>query len=600
LVLRSSFCGVGRRGYDQTALVSLEALLLQGFYFYILSYFQNIGYVYIKAFLFITSILNIIDFNNIERGNLMQIVMVHGYFLKGTGSNLFVENICRELCKMGHHVTVFCQENNPDKFDFIEKAFDFNGGNSKSRMIHHKETPYLGKCDLYRPNLNGFLPVYVYDEYEGYEVKTFTACTKGEIESYIEYNRQAIDTALGNTHTDMVWTNHTIMQPVYVARSHLGQCQHVMTVHGSCLNFSVRHSSLLQCYAWEAIENADVIAFVSHFSKNEFLQFFNNDTGINEKSIAISGGVDLDKFMTLKDSGEKKQVINALVAELETKEKRLKNNPDSDDGIWKTDRDIIRKLKDIDFKNEKIVLYYGKYLWTKGVQLLIAAAPLIMKGHKDVRFILVGFGSSRAYFEAMIDALNKGKEEAYINLITHPEAYDEEIDPNSAQFLSSLSEKLKDEDFAKDYFSTAKEKIGSAFVLTGFLGHNHLKSLIACSEITVAPSIFPEAFGLVAAEALSSGIIPVQTNHSGFAEVIKLYVDEFCDIFDKYKLNKLLLNENLVLNMAGNISVFLDYYGSMNNKERQAIRERARRVSVENYSWESVVNNYLKLYKERK
>ena len=372
----------------------------------------------------------------------MQIVLVHGYFLKGTGSNLFVENICRELCKMGHQVTVFCQENDPDKFDFIEKAYDFNEDNSKSRMVHHKESPYSGKCALYRPNLNGFLPVYVYDDYEGYAVKTFTACTKDEIETYIEHNRQAIDTAMGNTPTDMVWTNHTIMQPVYVARSYLGQCQHVMTVHGSCLNFSVRHSPLLRGYAWEAIENADVIAFVSQFSKHEFLEFFNNDTRVSEKSMAISGGVDLEKFMTLADSGEKSAVINALVAELEAEEQRRKNSPDRDDGIWKTDRDIIAKLKSIDFKNEQIVLYYGKYLWTKGVQLLIAAAPLIMKGHPEVRFMLVGFGSSRAYFEAMIEALNKGEEEAYLKLITHPEAFDPEIDPSSAQFFSALAVKL--------------------------------------------------------------------------------------------------------------------------------------------------------------
>ncbi|WP_186843785.1 glycosyltransferase family 4 protein [Acetobacterium tundrae] len=529
----------------------------------------------------------------------MQIVIVHGYFLKGTGSNLFVENVCRELCKIGHQVNLFCQENDPDKFDFIEKAFDFNGENSKSRMIYSKKTPYMGKCDLYRPNLNGFLPVYVYDKYEGYEVKTFTSCTKEEIESYIENNRQAINTALVNTHTDMVWTNHTIMQPVYVARSHLGQCQHVMTVHGSCLNFSVRNSPLLQDYAKEANANADRIAFVSRFSENEFLEFFNNDSRLKEKSIAISGGVDLEKFMTLNDSSEKKHVINKLVTELEIEEKRLKNNLDSDEGIWKTDRDIISKLKKIDFENEKIVLYYGKYLWTKGVQLLIAAAPLIMKDHQDVRFILIGFGSSRTYFEAMIEALNKGEKEAYIELITHPDLYDKEIDPNSANFFSLLTVKLKDEDFAQAYFSAAKGKIGSAFVLTGFLGHNHLKSLIACSEITVAPSIFPEAFGLVAAEALSSGVIPIQTNHSGFSEVIKIYVDEFCDIFDKYKLNKLFLNENLVLNLAENISVFLDYYSSMNDKVRQTIRERARKISVENYSWESVVKNYLRLYEEQ-
>lgn len=532
----------------------------------------------------------------------MQIVMVHGYFLKGTGSNLFVENTCRELCKMGHQVKLFCQENDPDKFDFIEKAFDFNGENSKIRMIYQKETPYLGKCDLYRPNLNGFLPVYVYDEYDGYQVKTFTTCNKEEIESYIDCNRQAIDTALENTLSDFVWSNHTIMQPVYVARSQLGQslCQHVMTVHGSCLNFSVRNSSLLQDYAREAIANVDKIAFVSHFSEKEFLEFFNNDARIKKKSVAISGGVDLEKFMTLTDSSEKTQVIKELVADLAAEAKRLKNNPDVGEGIWKTDENIISKLKNIDFDNEKIVLYYGKYLWTKGVQLLIAAAPLIMKDHKDVYFILVGFGSSRSYFEAMIEALNCGDETGYLNLITHPETYDSEIDPSSAQFFSWLTKKLEDKEFVSDYFTTAKERIGSAFVFTGFLGHNHLKSIIACSEITVAPSIFPEAFGLVAAEALSSGIIPVQTNHSGFSEVIKRYVDEFCDIFDKHKLNSLFLNENLIFNLANNISILLDYYDSMNSQERQNIRERARRISIENYSWESVVKNYIRLYQERR
>lgn len=527
----------------------------------------------------------------------MQIVMVHGYFLKGTGSNLFVENICREFCKMGHQVKLFCQENEPEKFDFIEKAFEFNAENSMFKMVYHKETAYLGKCDLYRPNLNGFLPVYVYDKYQGYDVKTFTDCSKGELEDYIEDNRQAIDTAIKNTHTDLVWTNHTIMQPVYLARSHLGQskCLHVMTVHGSCLNFAVRKKRLLQDYAWEAIENADKIGFVSQFSQNEFLEFFNYDSTVKEKSVAISGGVDLDKFMTLNNSSEKKMVINALIADFEKTTSISKDMPDSDEGIWKTDRDIISKLKAIDFENEKIVLYYGKYLWTKGVQLLIAAAPLIMKRHKDVRFILVGFGSSRSYFEAMIDALNQGGEVGYLNLIAHPECYDSEIDPHSANFFSSLAEKLADSDFARDYFATAKEEIGSAFVFTGFLGHDHLKSIIACSEIAVAPSIFPEAFGLVAAEALSSGIIPVQTNHSGFSEAIKLYVNEFSDIFDKTKLNSLCLNKNLVFNLANNISKLLDYYSNMDSQERQAVRVRARKVSIDYYSWEAVVKNYLQL-----
>lgn len=530
----------------------------------------------------------------------MEIVMVHGYFLKGTGSNIFVENSCRELCKMGHQVNLFCQEKGPEKFDFISKAFDFNSENNESRMVYQNETAYPGKCYLYRPNLNGFLPVYVYDEYEGYQVKTYTSCSKAEIETYLEDNRRAINTALKKNRPDMVWTNHTIMQPVYVARSHLGQgqCQHVMTVHGSCLNFSVRNSALLQDYAREAIANADSIAFVSDFSKKEFLEFFDNDPHIKEKSMAIPGGVDLEKFITLTDSSEKKQLIDNLVNNLATPAQLLPNSPDKDEKIWETDADIIAKLEKINFENEKIILYYGKYLWTKGVQLIIAAAPLIMIKHRKVRFILVGFGSSRAYFEALIEALNQGDQAAFINLISHPATVDAEIDPDSTQFFAALINKLEDPDFARAYFAAAKGKIASAFVLTGYLGHNHLKSLIACADITVAASIFPEAFGLVAAEALAAGIIPVQTNHSGFSEVINRYFDEFRDIFDQCKLPPLSLNDQLVLNLAAYLLFLLDYYDHLNSKERQRIRERARKISVDNYAWESVVKNYLKLGKK--
>ncbi len=105
---------------------------------------------------------------------------------------------------------------------------------------------------------------------------------------------------------------------------------------------------------------------------------------------------------------------------------------------------------------------------------------------------------------------------------------------------------------------------------------------------------------MVAVEALSAGIIPVQTNHSGFAEVIRKYVDEFCDVFDKSKMDPLYLDENLVLNMAKNISFLLDYYEEMDTSQRQSIRQRARNICTENYSWENIVERYLKIHSERR
>jgi|LGVF01.2.fsa_nt_gb glycosyltransferase involved in cell wall biosynthesis len=522
----------------------------------------------------------------------MHIVISHGYFLNGTGSNLFVQNICRELCEMGHQVSLFCQENNSEDFDFIDCAYDFSLDNDSTYLIHSKETPYSGKCTLYKPNLNHLLPVFVYDHYTNYTVKTFIDCTQEEIENYISYNVSAINAILSKRTVDLIWSNHTIMQPVYIGRSVISRqsCKHIMTVHGSCLNFAVRKSILLEKYAWEAVSDADIISFVSDFSKNEFSEFFNHNQMIEKKSTVIPAGVDTTLFKPICEFDDKNLIIKKMLNKLtifdSSKQKNIEKN-------WTYDRNIINKLNHVDFEQEKIILYYGKYLWTKGIQLLIGAVPLILQKHPNTRFIFVGIGSSRFYFEALITALDEGKRYDFLSLIKHPKEFDPEIEEYTAQFFSSLVDKLNDPIFSDNYYNTAKCFIKSRIIFTGFLDHQHLNSLISTSEITIAPSIFPEAFGMVGIEALASGIIPIQTNHSGFSEVIHLYVSEFLDVFDKNKLNSLFLDENLVLNLNNNISILLDYYDHMTQNERASIRKRARKICIEHYSWTSIAHQYL-------
>jgi glycosyltransferase involved in cell wall biosynthesis len=523
----------------------------------------------------------------------MHIVIVHGYFLKGTGSNLFVRNICRELCKIGHQVSLFCQEKDISDIDFIEKAFEFDENNERYELFHDKETRYKGKCTLFRPNIHGLLPVFIYDRYEGYTAKEFPSCTQEELNCYIEYNRSAIDHVLQGDRPRMVISNHTVMQPIYVARSVLARndCLHVMVVHGSCLNFAVKKSQYLKEYALESIEAADRIVFVSEYSKQEFLEYFEYDRTADEKSVVIPAGVDLGKFLPLDESVGKCGYIQKMLRNLAIRSAEVSEGKSS----WKTDEDVVETLSRVDFENERIVLYYGKYLWTKGIQLLIAASPLVMQTHPSVRFILVGYGSSRAYFKAMIDALDSGDRDGYLLLLKHPERFDESIEHDTSRFFLALVDRLQSADFADRYFSAAQDRIQSAIILTGFLGHDQLRYLVACADIMVAPSIFPEAFGLVAAEALSGGIIPIQTNHSGFAEVIRKYVAEFSDVFDKTALKPLYLDGEVVLNMANNIAVFLDYYDEMSPMERRSIRQRARKVSADNYSWKAIVSQYLQL-----
>ena len=55
----------------------------------------------------------------------------------------------------------------------------------------------------------------------------------------------------------------------------------------------------------------------------------------------------------------------------------------------------------------------------------------------------------------------------------------------------------------------------------GRLDHSELPDVLPAAEAMAVPSTFPEAFGMVAAEAAACGALPVVAAHSGLAEVAR-------------------------------------------------------------------------------
>ncbi len=106
---------------------------------------------------------------------------------------------------------------------------------------------------------------------------------------------------------------------------------------------------------------------------------------------------------------------------------------------------------------EPTVLYFGKLIENKGVHVLLEALAGLA-----ARAVVVGFGDYRAELEALAPP-------------------------------------------------------GTLF--TGPLEHRHLVQLLPLCDASVVPSIFPEAFGMVAAEAAAAGVVPIVADHSGLAEV---------------------------------------------------------------------------------
>ena len=112
----------------------------------------------------------------------MRIIMTHGYMLSGTGSNIYVQSLCRALVGEGHDVHLLCQEPDPLAYDFVGKSAKVDARGSRIWASRRRSTRAL---HVYRPEIGDLLPVYVYDDYPGWRVKTFLDLTEEELDDYL-------------------------------------------------------------------------------------------------------------------------------------------------------------------------------------------------------------------------------------------------------------------------------------------------------------------------------------------------------------------------------------------------------------------------------
>jgi glycosyltransferase involved in cell wall biosynthesis len=117
-------------------------------------------------------------------------------------------------------------------------------------------------------------------------------------------------------------------------------------------------------------------------------------------------------------------------------------------------------------------------------------------------------------------------------------------------------------------------------LFTGPLEHRHLVHLLALADACVVPSIFPEAFGMVAAEAAAAGCPPLVARHSGLAEVAVGLEEEY-----PQRLRHL---TSFATGDAADLGTKLAELLALSDADRVQIREAARRTAVQRWSWRSV------------
>jgi glycosyltransferase involved in cell wall biosynthesis len=230
-------------------------------------------------------------------------------------------------------------------------------------------------------------------------------------------------------------------------------------------------------------------------------------------------------------------------------------------------------LEALDIGGERHVCFIGKLIVSKGIDLLVAALPLV----PEARLVVVGFGAYRDALEQLIAALAAG-DRARVEEIARA---GRELEGGPRAPLRHLLAFLETTDDA--YWAAARE-LPRRIVLTGRLEHDELAPLLAGCEALVFPSTFPEAFGMVAAEAAACGALPVSAGHSGAAEVsavLAASVPEQARGWLSFPVD-----DGAVRAIAERVTAWLQAPDDLRERTRAALVATAR----ERYSWEGVAN----------
>jgi glycosyltransferase involved in cell wall biosynthesis len=163
-----------------------------------------------------------------------------------------------------------------------------------------------------------------------------------------------------------------------------------------------------------------------------------------------------------------------------------------------------------------IVLYVGKLIVSKGVDLLLTAWPVVRQKHPNARLAITGFGAYREGLELFLSALSDGDLTSARWIASGGRAF-EGGPADSLNYVETFLNGLEGDKL--DEYVAAAQGMRDSVYWFGRFEHDVLSGLTPAARCQVVPSTFPEAFGMVAAEAAACGVPPISANHSGLKEV---------------------------------------------------------------------------------
>lgn len=476
----------------------------------------------------------------------MRVLLLHGYMLRGTGSNIYTANLARALARLGHEVHLLCQD---------------------------REVAIEG-VEIHNPEIGGLLPVYVKDPYPGFEVKAFPEMTDDELRHYIEANVAAVrEVAAAAGGFDAALAGHLVMGPAILARA--GIRPYAAKIHGSALEYTVKPHPRFLPHAEEGMRAASCVLVGSRHTAESLWAALPGVTDLREKTRLGPPGVDTERFRprVLSRGGVPGAALGFPPADDSLLDARWGEKQDA------APRRAPHPTPPAEGEDRRVV-FVGKLIVSKGVDLLIAAWPLVRAQNPSIRLQVAGYGEYEQGLRRLLVSLDGGdlddaREVARLGW---------GLEGGSAEPLPILSAFLAD---PPGGYVDAARGMAESVELVGRLEHDEVAELLPHAEALVMPSTFPEAFGMVAAEAAACGVLPVSAGHSGMREVSRELAAALPPGVGE------LVSFPVEVGAVEAIAARLNAWLAMPEPQREAAREALVATARRLWSWEGVARGAL-------
>lgn len=548
----------------------------------------------------------------------MRVLIFHGYLLRGTGSNVYNAELARALLAAGHDVDLVCQDRAARDLDWIGAFGHWDErGELVVEDLGRRPAAGSGFCTAYAPPIGDLLPVYVQDDYEGFTARTFDRLDEDELAFYVERNVAAVRAVARRARPDFALANHMIMGPHIVAEALGVEIPLVAKIHGSAMEYIVRPHPRFLPYARSGVGAARAVLVGSRHIAERTLETLEMD-GLERRVWLGPPGVDTERFRRL-ERGRARTRLAELAEEVEMRERQgygpaqeiatkdllARTRPGGEfekgapyeqawvgvralqrayrpDGI---DADAGKRLAGLSqIGGAPLALYVGKLIVSKGVDLLIAAWPLVLADRPDARLLVTGFGAYREGLEMLIRALSEGDLAAAIWIARGGRAL-EGGEPRPLRILTGFLEGLAGDELAR--YLAAARSMSDSIAFVGRFEHDLIAPITPAANCQVVPSTFPEAFGMVAAEAAACGVPPICAGHSGLAEVTARLGGRLSS--DDAALLGFEVGDDAIRQIAGRISAAF----ALPDKRSEELAASLAETAVEEFSWAGVARELI-------